>query len=212
MRSAGGGTIGTAVVHEVGFRGDDTALVAALITGHPGAPAALFDRYGPHLQRVLASVMGVDPELPDLLHEVFSRALAEITRLREPDQLRAWLTSIAVYTARGLIRRRQRGRWLIFRGGDTLPVVPDGPAPFEARESLRATYALLECLTIEERLVFSLRYIRGMELREVAEASGHSLATTKRRLARAEKRFCALARRDPVLAAHLERSERWRER
>ena len=55
-----------------GFFADDEALTRALQAGHPGAPAELFDRYGSHIQGVLVNVMGIDQELPDLLHESFA--------------------------------------------------------------------------------------------------------------------------------------------
>jgi RNA polymerase sigma-70 factor (ECF subfamily) len=44
-----------------------------------------------------------------------------------------------------------------------------------------------------------LRFIDGMELVEVADACSVSLATIKRRLARAQKRFSAMARTYPEL-------------
>jgi RNA polymerase sigma-70 factor (ECF subfamily) len=201
-----------AKVHQIGFSGDDGALVAALVDGHPGAPAALFDRYGSHVERVLASVIGIDPELPDLLHEVFARALAKVGTIEDPERLKAWITRIAVYTARGCIRRRKRGRWLRFWEPEMLKDLPDGPSPLEAREALAAIYDLLERLSTRDQLVFSLRFIGGLELTEVAVACGVSLATIKRHLAKAEGRFLELARHDPVLAERLEESPRWRQR
>lgn len=201
-----------ATVHRIGFSGEDRALVAALVAGHPGAPAALFDRYGAHVQRVLASALGVDQELPDLLHEVFAQALGSVAKLEDPERLKAWLTRIAVFTARGCIRRRRRWRWIRFLEPTALRDVPDGPAPFEAREALAAIYDLLERLPTRDRLLLSLRLVGGMELTEVAAACGVSLATAKRHLARAEARFLELARSDPVLSERLEESPRWRQR
>jgi RNA polymerase sigma-70 factor, ECF subfamily len=183
---------------------DDAALVAALASEDPSARAEVFDRYAPHVQRVLARVLGHDNELADLLHEVFVRALAQIDRLDDPSALKAWLTSIAVFTAREHIRRRVRGRWLRFFASEDLPEVPFLAAGEEIRESLRATYAVLDRLGLDDRIAFSLRFIEGLELGEVAAACCVSLNTIKRRLARAEKRFVSLARREPSLREWLE--------
>jgi RNA polymerase sigma-70 factor, ECF subfamily len=183
---------------------DDAALVAALTSEDPSARAEVFDRYGPHVQRVLARVLGHDSELADLLHEVFVRALAQIDRLDDPSALKAWLTSIAVFTAREHIRRRVRGRWLRFFASEDLPEVPFVAAGEEIRESLRSTYAVLDRLGVDDRIAFSLRFIEGLELGEVAAACCVSLNTIKRRLARAEKRFVGLARREPSLREWLE--------
>jgi RNA polymerase sigma-70 factor (ECF subfamily) len=76
------------------------------------------------------------------------------------------------------------------------------------REALRATYAILDKLSIEERMVFALRMIDGMELKEVALACDCSLATVKRRMARAEARFEKLARAYPCLLPWISNSSR----
>jgi RNA polymerase sigma-70 factor, ECF subfamily len=49
-------------------------------------------------------------------------------------------------------------------------------------------------------LVFSLRYVSGLDLAEMAEACETSLSTLKRRLGRAERRFHAEAKRDEALS------------
>jgi RNA polymerase sigma-70 factor (ECF subfamily) len=183
---------------------DEIALVSALAADDPSARAELFDLHGPHVQRVLARVLGHDSELADLLHEVFARALGQIDRLNDPSALKAWLTSIAVFTAREHIRRRMRGRWLRFFASEDLPEIAVVAAGEEVRESLRATYAVLDRLGVDDRIAFSLRFIEGLELGDVAAACGVSLNTIKRRLARAEKRFVGLARREPSLREWLE--------
>lgn len=179
-------------------------LVLALRAGHPGAPGALFERHAVHVQRVLARVLGPDPELGDLLHDVFLRALGGIRRLEDPAALCGWLTSIAVFTARGCIRRRRARRWLRFLSAEQ---IPDREAPVaspEQMDALRRTYEILDRLPANERIAFALRVIDGMELTEVAQACGVSLATIKRRLSRAQESFVAMARREPALAEWVE--------
>ena len=193
----------------------DAWLLEALKSGHPGAPALLFDRYAPTIERVLARVMGWDDELGDLLHEVFARALRGVAQLEEPERLGAWLTSIAIFTARNCIRGRRR--WRLFGAPSSTGELPEvaaqsgGTASDEVREATRRTYALLDRLSADLRIVFALRYIEGMELTEIAEACDISLATVKRRLAKADERFVALARRDEVLRRWLSEG-RWAER
>lgn len=186
-----------------GFAGDDAALVASLRSGHPGAPAALYDRYAKHVQRVLMRVLGPDQELEDVLHEVFAQALSDVGRIEDPARLEGWLTSVSVFTARGVIRYRRRRRWLRFFAPEDVPerttVDPHG-----AREALARTYALLDRLPSNERIAFALRFVDEMELVDVADACDVSLATIKRRLHKARRRFDLLAGRDPVLREWLE--------
>lgn len=198
------------VVRSLPFVGSDAAIVEGMRAGQASARAALFDRYGAHVQRVLARVMGPDPELADLLQDVFVRAFSAIASLEDPAALRGWLTSIAVFTARGCIRRRGLRRW--FGLGPAREDPPDVPAPTPSEDvsaALRATYAVLGRMPADERIVFALRFVDGMELTDVARAAGTSLATVKRRLARAEQRFLTLAKREPALQAWIEGGARW---
>ncbi len=190
---------------------DDVALVLALKSGTPTARSEFFERYAPHVQGVLVRVLGHDAELADFLHEVFARALATIHRIEDPSALKWWLTAVTVFTAREHIRRRTRNRWLRFFASEDLPDVPFESAGEDVRESLRQTYAVLDRLSVDDRIAFSLRFIEGLDLGEVAAACNVSLNTIRRRLARAEKRFLALARREPALHEWLERGTRCQE-
>jgi RNA polymerase sigma-70 factor (ECF subfamily) len=197
------------VVRVLPFVGDDDSFVEALRAGHPGANAVLFDRYGAHVERVLTRLLGVDPEVPDLAHEVFARAFAGASGIRDAASLGGWITSIAVFTARECIRRRSRRRWLRFFSFDALPETP-APVPTpEVTEALRQTYAILNELSADERIALALRIIEGMNVTEVAEACQVSLSTIKRRLGRAEAKFLELARQRPSLQDWLQDGHRW---
>lgn len=199
---------GGSVVRHLPLPDNDAALVQAARAGRPGAAAALFDRHAAHVRRVLVRVLGVDPEIPDLLHDVFVVALGDLDRLDDATAVRAWLTTIAVYCARGVIRKRVRRRLL----ANLLPFSGERAAATaspEVTESLRAVYRVLDRLEADERIPFALRFVDGMELTEVAAACGVSLATIKRRLAKAQQRFLAVAREEAALAEWLE-AGRWR--
>src|SRR6185369_17982866 len=83
--------------------GSDAGLVRGLRRGEPAARAALFDRYAKHVRRVLVRVIGLDGEIGDLLHEVFLTALEKVSQIENEEALKAWLTGIAVFTARAAI-------------------------------------------------------------------------------------------------------------
>jgi RNA polymerase sigma-70 factor, ECF subfamily len=170
---------------------EDPRLVRGLRDHEPWAAVALVEHHLDHVRRVLIRVMGIgEPEIDDLVQEVFVRALKGADRLQFEGALSAWLTSIAVFTGRETIRRRTRWRWLRFAEA------PDRPAPqppSHVSDAARAVYALLDRLPVDERIVFALRAIEGMDLKELARACGVSIPTVRRRLARAERRFHALA-------------------
>lgn len=194
---------------KVAFAGDDAALVQGFRRGDPGARAALYDRHADHVHRVLYRILGFHPDLEDLHHDVFVRALGSLRTLDDPAALKGWLTAIAVHVARSAITRRRRRSWLWFLPSEELPEVEASTASGEVLDALRATYAALGALPADERIAFALRFIDGMELTEVAAACGTSLATIKRRLARASARFEAEARNHPALEAWLDGGTRW---
>ena len=194
---------------KVAFAGDDAALVHAFRRGDAGARAALYDRYADHVHRVLYRLLGFDRDLADLHHDVFVRALGSLPNLEDPSALKGWLTMIAVHVAHTSITRRRRRSWLWFMPSEELPEVESAAASGEVLDALRATYAVLDALPVDERIAFALRFIDGMELTEVAAACETSLATIKRRLARAGARFEAGARTQPVLEGWLEGGTRW---
>src|SRR5207244_3857149 len=79
---------------------------------------------------------------------------------------------------------------------DEAVAAPDDPL---ATLQLRRVNAVLELLSDELRAAFVLRFVEQLTLEEVAAASRWSLATTKRKLAQAKRRFAALARADKLL-------------
>ena len=188
----------------IGFAGDDEALVAAVRRGQEPAIAAFYDRFGKHMLRVLGRILGAHRDLADAHHDAFVRALESIGELRDPGALRSWMTSVAVFTARTHLQRQSRRWWLRFHSPDELPELSVVPADQEAREALRSTYRLLDKLPTDERIAFTLRRIDDIDLPSAAAACRMSLATFKRKLARAEKRFAALVASEPNLRVWLE--------
>ena len=190
----------------------DASLVLAARRGDRSALTALVERHAPRVRRVLARVLGPDPELSDLVQDVFVTAFATLDRLEEPSSVGPWLTQIAVFTGRGRIRRRSRWRFLRFVAPEELPerLVPAHDATTSA--TARALYRVLDRLHREERVAFALRHIDGMELTEVAQACDVSLSTIKRRLSRAESMFMSFAKSEPELSERLARAEGGRTR
>ena len=182
---------------------DDRALVEALRRNEPWARTALIEKYEPHIERVVAGALGLDPDLADIIQDVFVRVLEGIHQLKDPGALRGWIGTLAVFTARGHIRKRRRWRWIRFLAPQDVPEVPAVPHNPEASATMRAMYRVLDTLPAEERLVFTLRFMAELELTEVAAACGVSLATIKRRLSRAEARFQEVACQDPLLSERL---------
>ena len=188
---------------------DDGELVAALRRGEPRARTILVERYEPLVERLVAGALGIDAEIPDVVQDVFVAVLEGVHNLKDASALRSWIATLTVFTARGRIRRRRRWRWIRFVAPEEVPEVPVSGPQGETHEAVRATYAILADFPADERLAFSLRFVSEMQLTEVATACRVSLATVKRRLARAEKRFVEAAQAHPALQERMARGGRW---
>jgi len=182
------------------FLDSDAAVVTSIRARERAGGAALYDRHQQYVRRVLTRVLGPDAELHDLVQDVFVAAIDSIERLVDPDALRPWLAAISVNCARMELRRRTKGRLLQLRPPHELPEAAAPVATPELDEAVRATYRVLGALPVDERIPFALRFIEGMELVEVAQACEVSLATIKRRLASAQKKFGKIASTYPELS------------
>jgi RNA polymerase sigma-70 factor, ECF subfamily len=186
------------VVRSLPFDGDEAALVAAMRSGRLDAGAAFYDRHAQAIHALVFRLMGPDRELDDVVHDVFVRALESLPRLREPAALRSWLFGIAVRTVGIRFQRRSRQRWLRFMAPEELPEIATLPTT-ELEEPLRDVYAILRGMDPDERIALVLHRVEELSLEDAARATGTSLATFRRRLARGEAKFLARARSRPSL-------------
>jgi RNA polymerase sigma-70 factor (ECF subfamily) len=183
---------------------EDEDLARALIARNPSAPRTLWRRFSPMVFRMLRRALGPGHDVEDLAQEVFLCVFEKVTTLREPKALKAFVISITVLTTRSELRRLWVRRWtrLSRKGDATSKAVVH--LDTDAREALARFYAMLDRINAQDRTLFVLRFMEGLGLLEVAAASGLSLATTKRRLARVWAKVILLVERDPILAQYVD--------
>jgi RNA polymerase sigma-70 factor (ECF subfamily) len=186
------------VVRALPFDGDDAELVAGVLAGRADASSALYDRHAEGIHRLVFRLMGPDTEIEDVVHDVFLRALESLPRLRDPSALRSWLFGIAIRVVRIRIQRRMRQRWLKVMPPEDVPEMSATP-DMGLGEALRDVYAILKQLPADERIALVLHRVEGLPLEEAAASCETSLATFRRRLARAESKFFMRAEKKPTL-------------
>jgi RNA polymerase sigma-70 factor (ECF subfamily) len=157
----------------------------------PDSDEALFQRFAPYVARIGLRLLGRESDVDDLIQEVFMAAFRQRHQVRDPLAFKGWIAIIAVRTARRQLRRRRlRG----FVGLDTLAppleLRDQGMSP-ERRALLARVYQVLDHMPVEQRLAWTLRYVEGEKLEQVAEHCGCSLATAKRRIAAGHARIQA---------------------
>jgi RNA polymerase sigma-70 factor (ECF subfamily) len=184
-----------------GASASDAALVAGLADRQDWAAAALWARFGTLVYRIGERALGSPHEAEDLTQDVFMCLFDRIANLRDPGALRSFVISVTIRTLKWKLRRRRVRRWV---GLTETGVVPDLPVRgVDVDQALQRFYRLLDKLRASDRMVFVLRRVDGMQLADVAEATGHSVATVKRRLQRADASLARMMEGEPVLVTFL---------
>ena len=184
-------------------------ILALLKAGDATARQQLVVRYQRLVTKIVFRSLGSHSEVEDTVHDVFVEALDKIRQVHHVEALTVWMMRVTTSVVRGVLRRRTRRRWLLLFAPNDLPEQEAQPADGSARETLRRLYSTLDRLPDAERMAFSLRYLCDLDLADTAESCGCSLATIKRRLARAEQAFLALAADDALLCARIQQGTRW---
>lgn len=174
----------------------DTVLVLAARAGQEWAREALFRRYARLALALAYRILPYDADIDDLVQDSFLYAFERLDGLSNPQAFQAWLSSIVVRTAGKRLRRRKLQIRLGLRGREPVDVdeVVSRTAPPDVAAELRAVYALLEKLPVEERIALVLRRVERLEVPEIAKYMGLSVSTVKRRLNAAEAQLMRATR------------------
>jgi RNA polymerase sigma-70 factor (ECF subfamily) len=187
-----------------GDSSSDEVLLAGLKCRDSRAVVVFFQRYQHDVRNVLSRIMGTSPDVSDAMQDTFIRALNGVIHVREAHALRVWLRRVATSVAFDHLRQRQRTRWYYFVDYAVIDERADAVTP-EDHAAFCDIHRVLEKMPHRERAAFYLRYVDEMELKEIAIACQVSVATVKRRLARANLRFRTLAQHQPDLANWMQR-------
>lgn len=148
---------------------------------------SLFRRYSSYVAAVAHRLLGRDEEVDDTIQEVFLVAVRSLKSVRDPGAIKGWLARITVRTARMRLRKRRMRALLGLEAPVAYEHLSDTGANGEDRALLARVYRVLDALPPNQRIAWSLRYIEGEPLENVATLCSCSLATAKRRIAAAAR-------------------------
>jgi len=162
----------------------DESLLALANAGDEDAFAQIYLRYARYVAAVVVRLFGDSSELDDTVQETFVAAALGLSKLKEPEKLRAWLVAIAVRKVQRRLGMRMRRRWI----GAQLTVSRTVSDP-RSRGLVDELYDVLEHVPDKVRVPWLLVRVEGMSLEEAAGACDLSLSTLKRRLAEGDERI-----------------------
>lgn len=171
---------------------EDAELVLKVQAGDRQAFELLYRRHAGFAMNLAVRIQGSASDVEDVVHDAFIKAHQRLGDLRDAAAFRSWLGAIVVRLVRSRLRRRRLMATLgLTHAGDAvdLDAVAAGDASPEARAQLAQVYALLQTMPTEDRIAWTLRYVERHRLEAVAQLTDCSLATAKRRIARAQRFF-----------------------
>jgi len=178
----------------------DLDLARGLAAGESWAIGVTWHRFAPMVLSMAERALGSRSDAEDLAQDVFLNIFHKAKTLREPEKLRSFVYSFAVFGVRSELRRRKLRGWLSIWTPEALPELSHRSVDVESRDLLRRFYGLLDRLSARDRLVFSLKELESMTIEEVAEVMDISVSTVKRSLSHAMSRLSRWIMADPGLA------------
>jgi RNA polymerase sigma-70 factor (ECF subfamily) len=164
---------------------DDAVLVRAALVGQVWAQREIWFRFSPMVYGLLRRALGPQHDHEDLTQEVFLRVFRNLHTLEKLRAVRSFVFSVAIRVVSEEVRRFAWRRRII----EQWPASPEpptcSPADFEARETMSRVERSLDRMRDKHRAVFILRFVEGMDLRDIALGLGISRASVKRYLAKA---------------------------
>ena len=168
-------------------------LVEQARAGDTGARHTL---YVQHVDRVFRTVRGMlrsDADAEDVTQDAMLTVLTSLHKYtpRAGARFAAWVTTIAVNTARRRFRRRRPELTATGELPDTPGPAADPADSLDRERRRRALLIALAELSGRERMIVSLRYGAELNASEIGVAAGIDAATIRKTLERARTRLGA---------------------
>jgi RNA polymerase sigma-70 factor (ECF subfamily) len=171
---------------------DDGSVSGAHVAGRSRSPAPspppisleeAFKQYAPHVAAIGFRILGSRDQMQDLVQDVFLKAHDWIARIDDPRALKSWLTTVTVREARLRLRLRRVRAFLHLGDNHNYAGLASPMASPAERALATEIYRILDGVAVNARVAWTLRYVEGLTLPEIAQHCGCSLATVKRRVA-----------------------------
>lgn len=159
---------------------------------------ALYARYAPYVAAIAMRILGRESEVEDLVQDVFATAVSGLKRRRNHVEIKRWLATVTVRRSIRRLRVLALWSWVNLDEESSWERVAHPGASGEERRLVARVYRALDRLPIKERVAWVLRHVEGESLEQVALLCSCSLATAKRRIARAHEKVVEAVERSAL--------------
>jgi len=158
---------------------DDKAIIVALGKSREEGFRLLMRAYREPVYWHIRRLVVAHADAQDAAQETFVRIFRSLGSRKEGSSLAAWIYRIATNEALRLIDRRC-DEWLSIDGGEERFGEPfaDAYVDFSDLEAVKLQKAI-HSLPAKQQIAFNLRYYDEMDYRDIAEATGSTVAAAK---------------------------------
>jgi RNA polymerase sigma-70 factor (ECF subfamily) len=188
----------------------DEALIKTILDGDKKAFEHIIRKYNQRLFRTGMSILNNDADVEDAMQTAYINAYLHLDKFKNNSSFATWLTRIMINQCLGQIRKTRMLRTDIrSQDNSTTMVTPD--SELNNKELSALLENAIEQLPEKYRLVFVLREVEDLSVKETAEVLDIAASNVKTRLNRAKtmlKDHLKGYMKEHVYAFHLTRCDR----
>ena len=178
----------------------ETDLIQQAQGGDLRSFSALVEIYQARAVHIAYSFLGNYEDARDIAQEVFMKTYESLKNFKAESKFYTWFYRILVNACKDFLRKKKVRQLLSFwfhRNGDSgddplMNIAGNTKSPSQNladKELGNEIYKALEKLPLQQRSAFSLRYLEGMSLEEIAESMGLSVGAVKANLWQAAQKM-----------------------
>ena len=182
-------------------REEDSALIAAVLSGDTEAFAPLVTEHQDRVYRLALRMLGSEADAADAAQDAFIKAFTSLDSFRGDSRFAVWLYRLTNNVCIDYLRRRKRQETISLQTQDedgeelelSLPDERYSPEKLAERaEDVRAVREAIAALPEDCREILLMREVGGLSYEELSQALALEPGTVKSRLNRARKKLCVL--------------------
>ena len=164
-------------LHENG----DYEIVSRIRQGDERAVSEMYGKYARYVAAIAYRLMGDDADLDDVVQDTFVSAVKSIGNINDATALKTWLATIAVRSTSRYAEARRKQKRLAEKQFFETPntIAPQHDMGLEARQ-------MMSQIPYKYKAPWILCKVMDMNLEEASNICECSVATSKRRIAKAE--------------------------
>jgi RNA polymerase sigma-70 factor (ECF subfamily) len=172
---------------------NDAVLIEISLNGDIEAFSALVCKYQDRLYNFFMKMNLSREDSEEIVQEVFIKVYNNLYRYNSNWSFSTWLYRIAVNTLRSEYKKKKKIRLIDYYAdiqevaGSSL-VLPD--ESFEIKEQTQEIIKLIDSLSHDQKLAFTLRYVQDFSFKEIGDILGISPEAAKMKIQRAKQTLC----------------------